>query len=123
MNLRYQFSLGDVVRECSIEGEHLSIKVGIAGNVLLGPAGAPASFSVPLRIAIVNKASHEPVVTKLYHGPAAAIAAGQAQAPFSVVSEPLLVPFFQDHSDYDYDIKVGIDDAAEGEKADKKPKH
>ncbi|MEJ0094364.1 MAG: hypothetical protein WDN46_13265 [Methylocella sp.] len=122
MNLRYQFSLGDVVRECSIEGEHLSIKVGIAGSVLLGPAGAPASFSVPLRIAIVNKTSHEPVVTKLYHA-AATIAAGQAQAAFSVVSEPLLVPFFQDRSDYDYDIKVGIDEAAEAEKADKKPKH
>ncbi len=112
MNLRYQFSLGDVVRECSIEGEQLAIKIGIAGNVLLGPAGSPASFSVPLRVAIISKTDHEPVVTKLYHV-AATIAAGQAETDFSLVSEPLLVPFIQDHADVDYEIKVGIDEGPE----------
>jgi hypothetical protein len=122
MNLRYQFSLGDVVRECAIQGEDLSIKIGIAGNVLLGPAGAPASFSVPLRVAIVSKKDHETVVSKLYHV-AATIQSGQDQTDFNLVSEPLLVPFFQDHADLDYEIKVGIDEGAAAEKQDKKVKH
>jgi hypothetical protein len=120
MNLRYQFSLGDVVRECSIDGEHLAIKIGIAGNVLLGPAGSPASFSVPLRVAIISKADHEAVVTKLYRV-AATVPAGQAQTDFSLVSEPLVVPFLTDHADLDYEIKVGIDEGAE--KPEAKAKH
>lgn len=112
MNLRYQYALGDVVRECSQQGDQLAIKVGISGNVLLGPAGSPASFSVPLRVAIVDAKDNEPVVTKLYRV-AATIPAGQAQTEFSLVTEPLLVPFTKDHADDDYTIKVGIDEGPE----------
>lgn len=112
MNLRYQYALGDVVRECSQQGDQLMIKVGIAGKVLLGPAGTPASFSVPLRVAVVDTKDNEPIVTKLYRV-AATIASGQAQTEFTLVTEPLLVPFTQDHSEDDYTIKVGIDEGAE----------
>ena len=112
MNLRYQYALGDVSRECALQGDQLALKVGIAGKVLLGPAGAPASFSVPLRVAIVGTKDHEPVVTKLYHV-AATIPAGQAQTDFQLVTEPLLVPFTTDHAEDDYTIKVGIDEGPE----------
>ncbi len=109
MNLRYQYALGDVVRECARQGDQLSIKVGIAGNVLLGPAGAPASFTVPLRVAIVGTRDNDPIVTKLYRV-AATIPQGQAQTDFTLVTEPLMVPFVQDHTEDDYTIKVGIDE-------------
>ncbi len=112
MNLRYQYALGDVVRECAVQGDQLAVKVGIAGNVLLGPAGAPASFSVPLRVAIVGAKDNQPIVTKLYRV-GATIAAGQVQTDFSLVTEPLLVPFTQDHTEDDYTIKVGIDEGPE----------
>jgi hypothetical protein len=112
MNLRYQYALGDVVRECKLDGDQLAVKVGIAGNVLLGPAGVPASFSVPLRVAIVGTKDNEPIVTKLYHV-AATIPAGQAQTQFSLVTEALMVPFTQDHTEDDYTIKVGIDEGPE----------
>jgi hypothetical protein len=115
MNLRYQYSVGDVVRECAVQGDQLAIRIGVEGNVLLGPAGAPAAFSVPLRVAIVGVKDHEPVVSKLYHV-AATIPAGEAQTDFSLVTEPLLVPFIQDHAEDDYSIKIGIDDAAPAEK-------
>lgn len=117
MNLRYQYALGEVVRDCAMQGDQIAIKVGIAGNVLLGPAGAPASFSVPLRVAIVGTKDNEPIVTKLYRV-AATIAAGQAQTEFTLVTEPLLVPFTQDHAEDDYTIKVGIDEGPQ--KADKR---
>ncbi len=112
MNLRYQYSVGEVVRQCELQGDQLAVKVGIAGNVLLGPAGAPASFSVPLRVAIVSTKDNEPVVTKLYHV-AATIPAGEAHADFQLVTEPLMVPFVQDHTEDDYTIKVGIDEGPE----------
>ncbi|MGO9674831.1 MAG: hypothetical protein ACLPSF_11820 [Methylocella sp.] len=120
MNLRYQYSLGDVVRQCELQGDQLAVKVGIAGNVLLGPAGTPASFSVPLRVAIVGAKDNEPIVTKLYHV-AATIPAGQAQTDFSLVTEPLLVPFTQDHTEDDYTIKVGIDEGPEKPAGKHKP--
>lgn len=112
MNLRYQFALGDVVRQCAVQGDQLAIKVGISGNVLLGPAGTPANFTVPLRVAIVGAKDNAAVVTKLYRV-GAIIPAGQAQTAFSLVTEPLLVPFIQDHAEDDYSIKVGIDEGPE----------
>jgi hypothetical protein len=112
MNLRYQYALGDAVRECALSGDQLAIKVGIAGNVLLGPAGTPASFSVPLRVAIVGTKDNQPIVTKLYRV-AATIPQGEAGTEFQLVTEPLLVPFRQDHTEDDYTIKVGIDEGPE----------
>ena len=112
MNLRYQYAIADVARECKLAGDELAIKVGVAGNVLLGPAGAPASFSVPLRVAIVGTKDNEPIVSKLYHV-AATISAGEAQTQFSFVTEALTVPFKQDHTEDDYTIKVGIDEGPE----------
>ncbi len=112
MNLRYQYALGDAVRQCELSGDQLAIKVGIAGNVLLGPAGTPASFSVPLRVAIIDMKDNQPIVTKLYRV-AATIPQGQAQTEFQLVTEPLLVPFRQDHTEHDYTIKVGIDEGPE----------
>jgi hypothetical protein len=35
---------------------------------------------------------------------------------FTIVSEPLRVPFIQDHSEDDYTIKVGIDEGTSAEK-------
>ncbi len=120
MNLRYQYALGDVVRECAVNGDQLALRVGVAGNVLLGPAGAPASFSVPVRVAVISTKGSAPVVSKLYRV-AATIPSGQAQTDFALVTEPLLVPFIQDHAEDDYTIKVGIDEGPEKPAPKRKP--
>jgi hypothetical protein len=110
-NLRHQFSLGDVARECSREGDQLLVKVGVAGKVLLGPVGSPGNFTVPIRIAIVSESDSQPIVSRLYRA-TATIRAGETQADFTVISDPLQVPFIQTQADFDYTIKVGIDLAA-----------
>ncbi len=114
-NLRYQSSVDDVARECSLDGERVSIKVGVAGKVLLGPAGAPGSFNVPVRVAVIRQKDNQPLVSKLYRA-VASIPSGQTYATFTIVSEPLFVPFIQDHTEDDYSIKVGIDEGAGAEK-------
>jgi hypothetical protein len=113
--LRYQYALDDTARECTLEGDQLAIKIGVAGKVLLGPAGSPGSFSVPVRMAVLREHDNLPIVSKLYHA-AVTVAAGETRADFTIVSEPLQVPFIQDHAEDDYTIKVGID---EGPSADK----
>jgi hypothetical protein len=106
--LKYQFSLGDIARECILQGNQVSMKVGIAGQVLLGPAGAPGSFSVPIRVAIVRESDNAPVVSKLYSANVN-VPAGQTEGSFTIVTEPMLAPFIQQHTAEDYTIKVGID--------------
>jgi hypothetical protein len=114
-NLRYQYALDDTARECALEGDQLAIKIGVAGKVLLGPAGSPGSFSVPVRMAVLREHDNQPIVSKLYSA-AVTVAAGETRADFTVVSEPLSVPFIQDHSEDDYTIKVGIDEGASADK-------
>ncbi len=112
-NLRYQYSIADVARECIHPGDQIAMKIGVAGQVLLGPAGAPGAFTVPIRIAIVRETDQAPVVSKLYTASVNVIP-GQTEAPYTLVTEPMLAPFIQSHTADDYTIKVGID--AEGQK-------
>ncbi len=112
-NLRYQTALGDTARECALEGGQLALKIGVAGKVLLGPAGSPGSYSVPVRMAVLRKHDNHPLVSKLYRA-AATIGPGGTQADFTLVSEPLHVPFVQDHTEDDYTIRVGIDEGGAG---------
>jgi hypothetical protein len=114
-NLRYQSALDDTARECTLDGDQLAIKIGVAGKVLLGPAGSPGSFSVPVRMSVLRERDNQPIVSKLYSA-AVTVAAGETRADFTIVSEPLRVPFIQDHAEDDYTIKVGIDEGAGTEK-------
>ena len=114
-NLRYQYVLDDTARECTLEGDQLAIKIGVAGKVLLGPAGSPGSFSVPVRMAVLREHDNQPLVSKLFRA-AVTVAAGETRADFTIVSEPLRVPFIQNHAEDDYTIRVGIDEGASADK-------
>jgi hypothetical protein len=111
-SVRYQYSMGDVARECQVENGQINIKVGVEGRVLLGPAGGPGSFQVPLRIAIRREADQKPALSKVYRI-AAAISAGESQTTFNMVSDTFQVPYLRPRADDDYTIVVGFDDRAE----------
>ncbi len=111
-NVRYQFSLGDIARECSKSGGNLVLKVGAEGRVLLGPAGSPGSFTVPVRVAVRNDATQKVVYSQL-NRVAASVAPGSTETAFTFVSEPFQVPFVT-HPDEDYVILVGFDPTGAG---------
>ena len=106
-DVRYGFSLGDVARECSKVGDRLQLKVGVEGRVLIGPAGDPGTFSVPIRIAVRNDNTQQAVSSQLTRV-SATVPSGGTQAPFTYVTEPFSVPFVA-HPDEDYTILVGFD--------------
>ncbi len=108
--VRYQFSMGEVARECTHSGKDVLLKVGVAGRVLLGPAGSPGSFTVPVRIAVRRDGDGKAVATKLYDVPAT-IAAGEDATSFQIVSDPIAVPFVTSNADDDYTVLVGFDAA------------
>jgi hypothetical protein len=109
-NVRYQFSMGDVARDCTKSGSQILLKVGVEGRVLLGPAGNAGSFTVPVRIAVRHDSDGKAAATKLYQVPAS-IAAGSDATAFQVVSDPIAVPFISNSAGDDYTILVGFDAA------------
>ena len=110
--VRYGFSLGDVARECSKTGDLIQLKVGVEGRVLVGPAGTPGTFTVPVRIAVRNDNTQAVLASKL-STISATVPADGTQAAFSYVSEPFTVPFVA-HPDEDYTILVGFDPNGRG---------
>jgi len=55
LDLRYQGSFLRTARECHINAGVMTMKVGIEGRVVTGPAGGPGEINVPLRIAVVQE--------------------------------------------------------------------
>ena len=107
-DVRYQFSIGETARECTVENEQIVIRVGVEGKVLLGPAGSPASFNVPVFIGVRRDEGQVMLTSKVYQI-AASIPAGTSQTSFSVVSEPMTVPFTRENAAAVYTIYVGFD--------------
>ncbi len=50
--VKYQISIKSTARECVVEGDHLTIKVGIEGDAILGPAGSPGSYGAAVKVAL-----------------------------------------------------------------------
>ncbi len=108
-SVRYQFDIGETARECKVEGAQFAIKVGVAGRLLIGPAGTGGSYSAPLRVVVRDDATQKPVISKLYKVDATASAATNLQGPFQFVTEPLMLPYVHRWADQDYTILVGFD--------------
>ena len=108
--VRHQFSLGELVRQCRVADKQLVLKVGVEGKALLGPAGGPSSFTVPVTIAVKKDGQERALVTRSYRAQAA-IPAGQSQTSFTIVSDEISVPFISESANEDYEIVVSIDGA------------
>ncbi len=111
-NVKYQFSMGDVVRECSRAGDQLILKVGVEGRVLIGPAGQAGSFTAPVRIAIRNDTDRRLGTSKFYNVPVS-VPSGESGGGFSLVSDQISVPFIKAQANEDYTIVVGFDTRGE----------
>lgn len=114
-NVRTQISLGRLARECARrEDGSVAVKVGVEARVLLGPAGAPGRFEVPVTFSIKHD---EKVVTTRSAQTSAEIGKGEAQGFAQIVVDDLTVPASMAQ---DYEIEVGLGAA---KMASSKPKH
>ncbi|WP_158813694.1 hypothetical protein [Methylocapsa sp. S129] len=118
-SVRYQFDIANTARECHVQGNQFGIKVGVAGHLLIGPAGAPGAYSAQLRIVVRRDSDNKPQLSKVYK--IEANTAGGSEAPFQFVSEPLMLPYEHKWADQDYTILVGFDTGRAGEAP--KPRH
>ncbi|HLG84545.1 MAG TPA: hypothetical protein VKY22_26345 [Bradyrhizobium sp.] len=90
-DVRFQATISKTARECIRNGSDITAHIGIQGRVIVGPAGAPASVDVPLRVAVVQGGVAEKVIaTKAYR---TNVEVGeQDSVPFSLVIDDLVFP-------------------------------
>jgi hypothetical protein len=63
MDLRYQGTIVNLARDCHPQANKtMTMKIGIEGRIITGPAGGPGNVDVPLRIAVVEEGPSPKVV-------------------------------------------------------------
>jgi len=109
LNLRYQASFTQTARECILGGNSLTIKVGVQGRVVVGPAGGPGSINIPLRYALVREGAEPKTLwTKLFMVPVA-IPQNQLNLPWLHIEEEMTVPRPSGDEIETYVIYIGFD--------------
>jgi hypothetical protein len=90
-DLRFQATISKMARECTVNGGVITARIGIQGRVIAGPAGAPASVQVPIRVAVVQGGvSEKTVATKAYQTTVTMTEGGSE--PFTLLAEDLTYP-------------------------------
>jgi len=110
--LRYQATIARLARECVVRGSTMTIKVGVQGRVVVGPAGGPGQIEVPLRYALVQEGPEpKTILTKFYKFPVS-IGEGQSNVPFLHVEEDITFNVPSRAALDNYIVYVGFDAAA-----------
>ena len=87
-DLRFQATISKMARECTVNGGVITARIGIQGRVIAGPAGAPSSVQVPIRVAVVQGGvSEKTIATKAYQTTVTMTEGGSE--PFTLVAEDL----------------------------------
>ena len=90
-DVRFQASISKMARECVRNGGEITARIGIQGRVIAGPAGAPSTVEVPLRVAVVQGGVGEKVIaSKAYRTTVEMSENGSV--PFTFVAEDLSYP-------------------------------
>ncbi len=119
MQLRYQVSVAQTARECTLANGMLSIRIGVQGRIVLGPAGTHGSLEIPLRYALVEEGPNaKTLYTKLHRIPVS-IREGEPHVSFTHVEETITVPMPSFAVFDKYVVYVGFD--AIGAAQERKP--
>jgi hypothetical protein len=110
-DLRFQATIGRTARECSINAGVITARIGIQGRVIAGPAGAPPSVQVPIRVAVVQGGiSEKTIATKAYQITVNMTETGSE--PFTLVAEDLAYPAPSGAIGDSYIFYIGFDPQA-----------
>jgi len=106
-SVRYQLSIDQTARECVVDGENVSIKLGIEGGVVLGPAGAPGAFNATINVALRRLKDYSQVSSQSYKI-TATVATGATRGDYRLLADPISVPLVTKRAHEDYEIIVGF---------------
>jgi hypothetical protein len=110
-DLRYQATITRTARDCNLNAGQITARVGIQGRVIVGPAGAPASVEIPLRVAVVQGGVNEKTITTTVVRTTVSMGEGLS-VPFSVVAEDVVYPAVSPDLNDSYVFYIGFDPQA-----------
>ena len=110
-DLRYQASITRTARDCTRNGDNITARVGIQGRVIAGPAGAPDTVEIPLRVAVVQGGiAEKTIATKAYTTTVQMSEDGSV--PFTLVADDLVYPVPAPKDADSYIFYIGFDPQA-----------
>jgi hypothetical protein len=109
LDLRYQGTITDTARECHLSGGTISAKVGVQGRVIVGPAGAPPSVVIPIRVAVVHEGAQPKTVFSKVYQTTVDMASGQTSVVYNLVAEDVSYPTPAPEASESYIFYVGFD--------------
>jgi hypothetical protein len=116
-SVHHQLSIKSTARECIVDGPNLSIRIGVEGDAMLGPVGAPGSYGGTIRVAL-RRTKDDSIVTSKNYRVNAAIPAGAARADFRILADPITAPV-SGKAHEEYEILIGLTDGAASDSGDK----
>jgi hypothetical protein len=109
--LRYQATITRTARDCRRSSGQIVARIGVQGRVIAGPAGAPATVEIPLRVAVVQAGVNEKVIsTKVYRTTVSM--SEDTGVPFSIVGEDLTYAMLPGLTSENYIFYIGFDPQA-----------
>src|SRR3984893_11474329 len=110
-DVRFQATITKTARDCTKANGEITARIGIQGRVIAGPAGAPASVEIPLRVAVVQGGVSEKVIaTKPYRTTVAM--SEDRNVPFTLVADDLVYPIPPGTTGDQYIFYIGFDPQA-----------
>jgi len=120
LDVRYQGSIIRTARECHVAAGMMTMKVGIEGRVITGPAGGPGNVDVPLRVAIVQEGAEPKAVASRFGKEVVTVSNAVDRVTFTHIESDIVFPLPQPLGLIDrYVVYVGFDPL--GDKPVKKP--
>jgi hypothetical protein len=125
LDVRYQGSLVQMARECHVHAGVMTMKVGVEGRVITGPAGGAGSLDVPLRVAVVKEGVNPVTITTQEARIPVTINNDVDRVSFTHVYPDISFPLPQPLADIDsYVVYVGFDPlGAEKKKPARRSRH
>jgi hypothetical protein len=110
-DVRYQATITRTARDCNLNAGQITARVGIQGRIIVGPAGAPATVEIPLRVAVVQGGVNEKTITTTVVRTTVSLGEGLS-VPFSVVAEDIVYPAVSPDINDLYIFYIGFDPQA-----------
>ncbi|MCF2525176.1 hypothetical protein [Bradyrhizobium sp. G127] len=109
-DLRYQGTITRTARDCNLQGGQITARIGIVGRIIAGPAGAPPTVDVPMRVAVVEDGAPEKVITT--KAIRTTVTMEGENTEFSLVAEDITYPTPTETANDKYVFYIGFDPAA-----------
>jgi hypothetical protein len=122
LDVRYQGSIIRTARECHVNAGIVTMKVGIEGRIITGPAGTPGTVDIPLRIAVVQEGTDPKTVVSKFARETVTVANAVDRVTFTHIDPDVSFPVPQPAGVIDsYVVYVGFDPLGAQPPAKKKP--